>query len=90
MGATSDDYNNTILEIRQAREQAQMWRDQLMAAYQKLLQEEPKSSGEQSDDEKNLQVREAMRKAIAAFDCGLASIDQALRDKERVRDDQPE
>ena len=89
MGTASNDYNNAILEIRQAREQAQMWRDQLMGTYQKLLQEEPES-GEFSDDEKNLQVREAMRKAIAAFDCGLASIDQALRDKERVRDDQPE
>ena len=81
MGTASNDYNNTILEIRQARQQAQMWRDQLMATYQKLLQEEPESLGELSDDEKNLQVREAMRKAITAFDCGLASIDQALREQ---------
>ena len=87
MDDSSGENLNSIIEVRQAREQAQMLRDQLMAEYQRL--EEEKTSGELSDadEQKSRLGREAMRKAIAAADCALASIDQALLELERVKDE---
>jgi len=87
MDALFDEYQNTMQQVRQAREQAQLLRDQLMAEYRRLLDQPDESSPPLPDSSPSRLGREAMRKAIAAVDCALASIDQALREMQRVPDD---
>ena len=92
MTEKNDEYENNIAEIRLARNQAEVLRDQLAAEYEQLQRENNHSYSLLADKEKFDRGCEAMRKAIAAADLALSSIDQALRDMERVRDDhdQPE
>jgi len=87
MTEKSDENGNNLTEIRLARDQAEMLRDQLAAEYEQLQKEGDNVELIWADKEKFDRGCEAMRKAIAAADLALSSIDQALRDMERVRDD---
>ena len=86
----SDELHESMRQVRQARAQAETMRDQLMAEYQRLCEEADGAESPPCDDRKRHKGLEAMRKAVAALDCALASIDQELREMERVRDDQAE
>ena len=89
----SDDLNKyleSLIEVRLAREEAEMLRDQLLAAYQRVQAEDAELSAEQCEDPRRRQGAEAMRKALEAANRAVKSIDQALREMQRVRDDEPE
>ena len=90
MSETHNDDENTLIEVRQAREQAETLRDLLMAEYERLRKEKLPSAPENIDEQQRHRGLEAMRKAIIAADHAMISIDQALRDIERVRDDPTE
>ena len=71
--------------IRAARDRAEFLREQLCAAYQGVVTDEAALA-----DPRSRQVREVMRKAISAAERAIASIDQALREIERVQDEAAE
>ena len=87
MSNAREEYEKNLSEIRQARDQAELLRDQLAAEYERLCQEDSSLIGQEDDDERRQQGREMMRKAIAAADLALSSIDQALREMAQVIDD---
>ena len=88
MSKAHDEYQKSLAEIRLARDQAEVLRDQLAAEYERL-QHEDVPAGSPANNNRRSQGHEAMRKAIAAADLALSSIDQALREMERV-DELPE
>ena len=89
----SDDLNHyleSLIEVRVAREEAQTLRDQLLAACQRVQEEQDSLPPELRDDPRRRQGAEAMRLALTAADRAVKSIDQALRELQRVRDDDSE
>ena len=84
-----DEFQSSLGEVRLAREQAEIMRDQLLAEYQRIRDEEVNLPENQRNAPQRCLGREAMRKAIAAANRAIASIDQALREMERVTDDDP-
>ncbi len=79
---------NSLIEIRQARDQAEFLRDQLTAEYEKLGEFDQTPNGQSSPEIQNLQPgRDLMRKAITATNRAIEFIDQALRGMERVDGD---
>jgi len=81
------EYLHALQEIRQAREQAETLRDQLLAEYERQREDdqEPAETGE--NDGRRQRGLEAMRQAITAANCAIASIDQALREVQRAQED---
>ena len=84
MSESHEDNLKNLVEIRRARQQAQSLRDQLAAEYLRL--KENHIDHHQTDAKRYEQGREAMRKAIAAADRAIASIDQALREMGQVKE----
>jgi len=78
--------NESLTEVKRARAQAQTLRDQLAAEYEHLREEDQLAGGGFTNDPRHQQGMEAMRKAITAADRAIASIDQALRQMERIDD----
>jgi hypothetical protein len=78
--------NESLTEVRKARAQAETLRDQLSAEYEHLREEDTLAGGDLPNDPRHQQGMEAMRKAITAADRAIASIDQALRQMERIND----
>jgi len=86
----SDPYEeqlNNLADIRQARNQAESLRDQLQAELQLLEENDAIIPDQIKLSEKFHMGKDALRKAIAAANCAIDSIDQALRDLERASDD---
>ena len=86
MSDKSEEHQSSIMEVRRAREQAEVLRDQLQAEYQRIQDERDIFGSGIHQEEKFRQGREAMRKAITAANHAIASIDQALREMERASD----
>ena len=86
MSEPPNDYQQSLIEVRHAREEAEFLRNILSAEYQRLQEEQPAPDSPLPDDRRQ-QGLEAMRKAIAAADRAVDSVDQALREMERVKDD---
>ena len=87
MSESHEDNLKNLVEIRRARQQAQSLRDQLAAEYLRIKEDHIDHPQTQSiNSEQHKQGREAMRKAIAAADRAIASIDQALREMGQVRE----
>jgi len=84
MSGEDDEGRKDLVDVRGARRQAEMLRDLLAAEYQKLLEQR---AARPEDAERWGRGLEALRKAIAAADHAIASLDQALREMERVRDE---
>lgn len=87
MTEKSNNYENSLLEVRLARQEAERLRDQLLAEYNRLEQDQKHLSPAQQNDPQSRRGQEAMRKAILATNRALESIDHALREMERVRDE---
>ena len=87
MSQTPNDYQQSLIEVRRAREEAEFLRNILSAEYQRLQDEQPDPDSPPRHDNRRQQGLEAMRKAIAAADRAVDSVDQALREMERVKDD---
>jgi hypothetical protein len=89
-GGMSDEYEiyrQNLTEIRQSREQAEMLRDQLTAEYRRLCEENAGEPEKFTGDSRRQQGLEAMRKAIAAADRAIDSINQALREMGGIPDE---
>jgi hypothetical protein len=86
MPDNNEPINDSLIEVRKARAQAETLRDQLSAEYERLREEEKLAGADFSDNSRHQQGMEAMRKAITAADRAIASIDQALRQMERIND----
>ncbi len=84
MSRSFKEIQNNLIEIRHARDQAESLRDQLLAEYQRICQENPDPQQPKANIQLRQQGLEAMRKAIAAANNAIASIDQALREMERA------
>ncbi|MBN1766780.1 MAG: hypothetical protein JW860_16115 [Sedimentisphaerales bacterium] len=84
--SSSDNFNN-LIEIRKTRDQAEFLRDQLLAEYRRITEEDDPSLLAAHTPQQLLQGQEAMRKAIAAANRAIASIDQALREMERTSEE---
>ena len=85
MTESNDNSDNPIMEIRSARERALFLRDQLMTEYLRIEEQfldQPQSDPDQAH--RHELGRQAMRKAIAAAERAIASIDQALSEVERA------
>ena len=87
MTKSYDDYQHSLTEICDSRDQARMLRDQLSAEYRRLQEQQPSLPAVLRDDPRRRQGLEAMRKAIAAADRAIQSIDQALREMGGAPDD---
>ena len=86
----SDNQDNpatTINDIRTARDHAEFLRDQLLAEWEKVREDEATMTSEQIKSPRRIQGRELMQKAIATTNHAIASINQALRELERVNND---
>ena len=81
------EYLDALQEIRQAREQAETLRDQLLAEYERQREDGQEMVGVGEEDDRRQRGLEAMRQAIKAANCAIASIDQALREIQRAQDD---
>ena len=88
MTEKSNNYENSLLEVLLARQEAERLRDQLLAEYNRLEQDQEHLSPAQQNDPRTCRGQEAMRKAILATNRALESIDHALREMERVRDEE--
>ena len=86
MPDSNEPINENLIEVRKARAQAESLRDQLSAEYEHLRAQDQVAGGDLCDDPRRQQGMDAMRKAITAADRAIASIDQALREMERVKD----
>ena len=84
MAEQRDRDNSSLIEIRKARDQAEALRDQLSAEYQNIRDHESDLPITQDRKQQGL---EKIRKAVQAANVALASIEQALSDMERVKDD---
>jgi len=73
-------------QILQARDQAELLRDQLLAAFEKL-QQECDENPDLPQNPNRLLGLQRMRKAIDAADLAIESINQGLRQIARVADD---
>jgi len=87
MSSDFEEFQNSIAAVRMARNQAESLRDQLAAEYRRLQEETLQMPQPQREDPQRLEGMNAMRKALKAANQAIASIDQALRDMERVCDD---
>ena len=90
MAEDFEEIQNSIETVRMARNQAETLRDQLSAEYQRLQEEAAHLSSQEKEDNQRIEGMDAMRKAIKAANQAIASIDQALRDMERVTDEPDE
>ncbi|MBN1846434.1 MAG: hypothetical protein JW810_12165 [Sedimentisphaerales bacterium] len=89
MSSPQEEFQKSCQEMVRACREAQQMRDQLQAQYQRLQQEQPDSltETEAGRQEEQLLGLECFRKAITAIDFAIATMEQALRDQERVRDE---
>ena len=88
MAGSHEEKLQTLAEICRARDQAASLRDQLTAEYHRLEEDHREEAGVNSRDKQRRELgREAMRKAIAAADRAIASIDQALREMGHLHED---
>ncbi|MBI9019092.1 MAG: hypothetical protein JEZ07_17715 [Phycisphaerae bacterium] len=81
----SEGLQRSIAEIRNARQQAELLRDQLLCAYHQL-QEQDKFNPDEMD-QNTKEGQESLRLAIKAADHAIASIDQGLANMGRVEYD---
>lgn len=79
-------YQTSLKEMRQARRHAEFLRDQLQRQYDRMQDEHTENVGIATEEKRRRQGLENIRKAIAAANRGISSINQALRELERVRD----
>jgi hypothetical protein len=87
MSESHENNLKNLIEIRLVRQQAQSLRDQLAAEYLRLKEDYIDHHQTQSiDSKRHEQGQEAMRKAITASDRAIASIDQALKEMEQIKD----
>ena len=87
MSESHEDNLKNLTEIRRARQQAQSLCDQLTAEYLRLEEDYIDHAQTQSiNSEQSEQGREAMRKAIAAANRAIASIDQAIREMGQIKE----
>lgn len=77
----------SLMEMREARDHAEVVRDQLVAEYDRLHELGVMLADSGQDSERFSRGQEAMRKAIRAANLAIESIDQALREIGRVGDD---
>ena len=77
--------NSTLHEIRTARDHAEFLRDQLLAEWQRLEEDEQTMTPDQIQAPRREKGKAAMQKAITAANHAIASITQALSDLERVQ-----
>lgn len=84
-----DNPATTINDIRTARDHAEFLRDQLLAEWEKVCEDEAAMTPEQIQNPRRVQGRNLMLKAIATTNHAIASINQALRELERVNHDLP-
>ena len=87
MTKDSEEYQSSLAEIRMARDEAEGLRDQLLAEYERICQDVVAKPADRQTQARQEEGRETMRKAIAAANRAIESIDQALRELERVQDD---
>ncbi len=87
MTNSSEEHKNNLREIRQARRQAEMLRDQLLEESIRVRDEQMDQPLGPSEANRRRQGREAMRKAIFASNHAIASINQALKEIEHVTED---
>ena len=76
---------STLNEIRAARDHAEFLRDQLLAQWQRLQEDERLMPPAEKQAPRREQGKQAMRKALAAANHAIARINQALSDLERVQ-----
>ena len=76
---TPQDPLQNLADIRQARDQAEILRDQLLTEFEHINKEDSLLDPAALDDPNRQQGKEAMRKAIAAANRAIASIDKALQ-----------
>jgi len=69
----------TLADIRQARDQAEILRDQLLTEFEHINKEDLQMDPAAVDDPKRHQGKEDMRKAIAAVNHAISCIDKALQ-----------
>ena len=84
----SENINNstsTLHEVRAARDHAEFLRDQLLAQWQRLQEDERQMTPAEKQAPRREKGKQAMQKAIAAATHAIASINQALSDLERVQ-----
>ena len=86
MTDAQEEFDNGIAEIREARNQAEMLRDQLTAEYQRLKEQNQHLPPNMKDTLRRKQGQETIKKAIIAADRAIASIDQAMRELQQVQD----
>ena len=87
MSQAHNNRQKSLIEVRRAREEAEFLRNILSAEYQRLRDEQPDPDSPPLPNHRRQQGLEAIRKAIAAADRAVDSVDQALREMERVKDD---
>ncbi len=87
--AADNDQNlpSSLNDIRRTRDQAEMLRDQLLAEFALINDQEKCLAPDIRDLPQRCQGREAMRKAIKAVNHAIASIDQALRELQWAQSD---
>jgi uncharacterized alpha-E superfamily protein len=81
----SNNSNSTLNEIRAARDHAEFLRDQLLAQWQHLKEDEQEMTPDPIQATRREKGKDAMQKAITAANHAIASINQALSDLERVK-----
>jgi len=85
--AAFEDSRKSASEVRLARDEAEVLRDELLAEYRRICADGTTAASGQPQDERRKAGAESMRKAIAAANRAIDSINQALRELERVTDD---
>jgi len=78
---------SSLHEIRTARDHAEFLRDQLQSEYDRLVNEDELLGMIQPDADLREAGLDKMRQAVQAANHAIASIDQFLRDIERVKDE---
>ncbi|MBN2211901.1 MAG: hypothetical protein JW709_10945 [Sedimentisphaerales bacterium] len=86
----NQDLPSSLNEIRRTRDQAELLRDQLLAEFTLINEQENRLPPDIRDLPQRRQGRDAMHKAIKAVNHAIASIDQALRELQWAQtDDNP-
>lgn len=86
-GEAFEDSRRSAAEVRRARDEAEVLRDALLAEYRRLCGEGADNTAGLKLDGRQKAGAESLRKAIAAADRAIESINQALRELERVKDE---
>jgi len=84
MSDGSDSWESSLQEVRRAQQEAERMRDQLQAELRRL--EEDEKIYVIPEPVRHEKGKEALRKAILATSRAVESMEQALREMERVKD----